>query len=205
MRKEPLSTCLAATLCLLTASPSAEACPRGEPPVCDPGGPYAIACNGPLSVVQLNGSGSYDPDGDLMWFLWLETSPDAFIDDPTSPSPNLIFSMAGACERVVRVALVVTAGGQSTRCTSFVSSRDDAPPHLDLPPDIQIKRGESLDPAHTGWAEVYDQCNPSCSLTWEDTLSASAGGQGAHVIDRTWAGDDGCRRAYGVQRITVVP
>ncbi|HVS09964.1 MAG TPA: hypothetical protein VMS76_08810 [Planctomycetota bacterium] len=205
MCKALLLTCVAASLCLASASPMSPASPRGEPPVCDPGGPYTTSCSGPLSVVRLDGSGSYDPEGQWMWYQWIETSPDAFIDDPTSPTPNLIFSMAQACERVVRVALIVTAGGESTRCVTFASARDDSEPDLDVPPDVQVKRGDPLHPDHTGWAVAYDLCNPGCSLAWEDTVSASAPAQGVTVIDRTWTGDDGCRRAQGVQRITVVP
>ena len=52
-----------------------------RPPVADPNGPYVEECQGPVTAVQLDGSASFDPDGDPITFEWQSDCPGAAIDD----------------------------------------------------------------------------------------------------------------------------
>lgn len=56
---------------------------RNDPPIADAGEDETISSN--ESYHQLDGTGSYDPDGDELTYYWTGPLP---LDDPTSPSPT---------------------------------------------------------------------------------------------------------------------
>jgi hypothetical protein len=66
-----------------------EGLPSNQPPVCNADGPYDGDCAHP---VMLDGSASYDPDGDPITFLWATDCPGGNFDDPTSEYPMLDLS-----------------------------------------------------------------------------------------------------------------
>jgi PKD repeat protein len=55
-----------------------------RPPVADAGGPYN--CN-EGDTIQLDGSGTYDPDGDYLWYYW-DLDNDGYYDDSTAINPT---------------------------------------------------------------------------------------------------------------------
>jgi hypothetical protein len=67
---------------LLLASHSATAAPINLAPVSDPGGPYFVL---PGGTVLLDGTGSFDPNGDALTFLW-ELDSDGQFDDASTPT-----------------------------------------------------------------------------------------------------------------------
>jgi len=73
-------------------------------PLADAGPDVAAA---PGATVQLDGTGSSDPDGDPLTYLWTPGAGAPPLDDPTSPTPSLI---GGACNQVYTYTLVVNDG-----------------------------------------------------------------------------------------------
>ena len=56
-----------------------------RPPVADIGGPYS--CN-EGDTIQLDASGTYDPDGDYLWYFW-DLDDDGYYDDSTAIKPTV--------------------------------------------------------------------------------------------------------------------
>ncbi|MFH2007408.1 MAG: hypothetical protein ABI333_12555 [bacterium] len=61
----------------------------------------------PGSTAMLDGTGSSDPDGDPLTYLWTPGAGAPALDDPTSPTPSLV---GGACNEVYTYTLVVNDG-----------------------------------------------------------------------------------------------
>ena len=105
-----------------------------QPPVADAGGPYAVELSGGMTVVQLDGTGSTDPDGDSLGCLWSTDQPGASFDDPHSWTPELSFTASANVS--FEVDLLVTDGNAVGETTVMVVASDTTPPVLYLPADI---------------------------------------------------------------------
>lgn len=97
----------------LTADPSNAQQRCNEPPVCDAGGPYVQACTGTETTVQLDGSGSSDPNNDPLAFQW-----SIVCDDP-----NVVIT--GADTATPSVTLFTPGLGQDASCTAVLTVSDD--------------------------------------------------------------------------------
>lgn len=110
--------------------------PVYHPPVANPGLNQTIWITG--STVYLNGSGSYDPAGLPLTYLWTIVSAPpgshAAFDDPTSPTPTFIADLYG--DYVIKL-VVSDSQGSSQPMTMLVSLHDD-PPVADAGPDQTI-------------------------------------------------------------------
>ena len=100
------------------------------PPVCDAGGPYAAEVMGDTVLVQLDGSGSSDADGDTLSYQWFVDSEDASFDDATAMNPVLTLTGASLCADSILVKVQVSDGADSSSCTSVVTLTDKRPPVL---------------------------------------------------------------------------
>lgn len=78
-----------------------------EPPVCDAGGPYEAAREGPSASLQLDGTGSIDPDGDTLGYTWRTDYPGASFDDATSATPILTVDTSTSCSVSCTVTLTL--------------------------------------------------------------------------------------------------
>ena len=123
------------------------------------------------SGVMLNGSDSYDPDGDVITFLWTLTKPvnsSATIDSPESAELTFIPDVSGT----YTVSLTVTDPDGLTHTDTVTILVDD----VNLPPvalisnvnDVALDTLVQLD-----GSQSYDPENSSLSYSW--TLNAPAG------------------------------
>jgi len=217
-RSKPQRALRDAALALIVCSPllagSAVPGPASAPglaaalhlPVCDSGGPYVGECNGLPMSLQLDGSNSYDPNGLPLQFKWGIICGNAWLDDPTSPTPTLFIDTTGICAGAcLRVRLKVSSAGGVSDCVTSINFQDSTPPVITCPPDITITSNQPTDPGKTGFATATDGCNPSPTLTWVDQGANMVTGIGQTTITRTWTADDGCQQSSCVQKITIVP
>lgn len=101
------------------------------PPIADCGGPYVVECTScTTTMVQLDGTGSIDPEGEDLTFLWSGVA----FDDPTSATPTGPFPLG-----TTEVTLVVSDGMGETECTVNVEVVDTTPPVLACPANIIVE------------------------------------------------------------------
>ncbi|MEE9296703.1 MAG: thrombospondin type 3 repeat-containing protein [Phycisphaerae bacterium] len=110
-----------------------DAC-ENDPPECAPSGPYSAECAGATTTVQLDGSGSSDPNpGDTLTFAWTTDCPGGSFDDPNSPTPLLTVSSVAPCPLVCNVTLTVTDNRDaSDTCSTTVTINDTTAPVLSV-------------------------------------------------------------------------
>jgi hypothetical protein len=167
------------------------------PPVVSTGGnvgdDYLVDCNNSLvggsfvTSIQLDGSGSYDPDGTKVTFDWHNECQYGWFDDPTSPTPVYHVDMTEVCERDCWIALRVTSDGQTTIKGFQVFVVDATPPLISPPYDYLGIWGDSTDAETTGTPMVTDNCDPTPLLTYTDVVIPATGpGQPELNLQRTW-------------------
>ena len=199
---------LAAAAFLLVGSTTALAQQDG-PPVCNTGGPYTFECTGQQTLVQLDGTGSFDPDGTPITVLWFEECPFGFFLDPTNINPTFVVDMTGVCSRTCVVEIRVTSGGQERRCNSTVTVQDTQAPVITCPSDItQIwttgPAGGQTNPNLTGFATASD-CDPAVLITFTDVIvPGTLPGDPESVTTRTWVALDQCGFSSSCQQVITL-
>ncbi|HVS18675.1 MAG TPA: hypothetical protein VMT18_08760 [Planctomycetota bacterium] len=96
------------------------------PPVCcfgpdcqQTGETETIECQGDVTSFVLDATGSYDPEGQPLTYLW-ESCPGSTIDDPTSPLTILRIDTSSNCDINCGVRLRVDDGFSQGYCRIFV-------------------------------------------------------------------------------------
>jgi hypothetical protein len=124
---------------------------ENSPPVADAGEDRTVALN---ALVQLDGSGSSDPDGDPLTFSWhLDERPvgsQAVLDDPAAVRPTLTIDVPGSY--VIR--LTVHDGLAASQPDTVVLRTDNSPPVADAGPDQTARVGEVVTLDGTGSSDV---------------------------------------------------
>jgi hypothetical protein len=121
------------------------------PPLADSNGPYFGDEGSPIS---LDGTGSFDPDGDPLNYSWSVDSALCTFDDATSPAPDLTCGDNGN----FTVTLVVDDGQATASDTATVTVNNVAPTVV-AGPDVTINEGEFANALATfsdpGWLDTY--------------------------------------------------
>jgi len=179
---------------------------QNEPPTCDAGGDYEVECQNGGASLSLDGTGSSDPDEDALTYHWTIDCPDAFLDDPNSPTPVLSFSVVSPCQTECTVTLAVSDGvNPPVSCDALVAVVDTTPPTIACPPDVEIIAGEASDPNATGIAE-FDDCDPNVELAYWDAefLSECLADAVFKTVARTWIATDGCGNSSSCEQTITV-
>jgi len=104
-----------------------------QPPVADAGDDVVTECTGSgTTPVALDGSGSFDPDGDPLTYLW--TAAGVVFDDPTSATPTGQFPIGTTV-----VTLTVDDGLEIDTDMVSVTVEDTTPPEIVCPADIVVE------------------------------------------------------------------
>jgi len=111
-----------------------------QPPVCDANGSYVAECMAGSGIVQLDGTGSSDPDGDRLTYSWTTDCGGGSLDDATSDSPTLTADGPLPCPVSCTASLTVEdPDGLSDSCYADVTIQDTTPPMLTVPPPIVVE------------------------------------------------------------------
>jgi hypothetical protein len=106
-----------------------------NPPIADAGRDRRVLIG---TVVQLDGSGSRDPDGDTLSFSWeILSRPQgsaAALSDPASATPNFTADLEG--EYRVQLTVEDGRGGSASAQVTITASREEPPPPPDNKGDV---------------------------------------------------------------------
>ena len=148
-----------------------------SPPAADAGPDQTAA---PGALVQLDGAGSHDPDGDLLSYRWaLVAVPDgsaATLDDPTAVRPSFTADLAGDYVAQLIVADDTLPGLPDTVVVSTVNTR----PVADAGPDRTVVEGETVQLDGSGSSDADGD-----PLTYLWTMVAHPGEPEIPLSDRT--------------------
>jgi hypothetical protein len=129
-----------------------------QPPIADAGPDQTVECAGATTSVTLDGTGSSDPEGDPLTYLW--TAPGVTFDDPSSPTPTGQFPLG-----TTTVTLTVSDGELEDTDTVDITVEDTTPPSITCPGDITV------------------ECSDFCGTPWDDPqLSAFFAGVSASDV-----------------------
>lgn len=171
----------------------------GNLPICKAGPDETLNCNGVVTTVQLDGTGSIDPLGQGLRYRWeITQNPKVTLTDELTATPTLTFNMAGSCLETVDVFLIVTNQVGKSTCKKTVTVGDFEPPTVICPPNAAVPPGGSIDPNDTGFPIVSDNCNPNPTVIWFDIPV------GNEKIQRVWRVSDGCRTTTCIQELFFV-
>lgn len=110
-----------------------------EPPVPSTGGPYTVECRDATdgsTKVTLDGSGSSDPDGDALSYMWMTDG--GSIDDASSESPTL--DLTGVdLGMTFDVTLMVDDGTEIVSAMTTVMLEDTVAPMIVCPAAITLE------------------------------------------------------------------
>jgi PKD repeat protein len=165
--------------------------PENTPPVADPNGPYT---GNEGSLVDFDGSGSSDPDGDPLTYAWVFGDSNS----GSGPTPNHTYADNGT----YAVCLTVTDpyGLSDTACTTADISNVAPDVNIDSPIDGALfKVGVPVELSAT-FTDPGVQDTHTCSVDWDpDTTTgtvAESGGNGTCTDTYSYA-------AAGVYNIVV--
>jgi hypothetical protein len=112
--------------------------------------------------VTLNGSGSSDPDGDLLTYSWTWTGGAA-----TGVNTTVLLPLG-----TTEITLTVDDGQGTGTDTVEITVEDTTPPSVDVGPDIAVEQETADGTEVTLSATVSDICDASPTITWSQGPTA---------------------------------
>ncbi|MGR9106719.1 MAG: FIMAH domain-containing protein [Gammaproteobacteria bacterium] len=135
-----------------------------QPPVADAGGPYIAECrdaeDGGTTVI-LDGSASFDPDGDPLAFVWSATQGNLVAPSLVQPTLDVTSVALGS---IIDVTLEVYDGFASDTDNSTVTVQDTASPIPSCPGDIVEEPTSPAGNTVTFTATAADACEANPTL-----------------------------------------
>ncbi len=106
-----------------TASSTSTQCSPNKPPACSAGAaPYSATCQGAQTVIALDGTGSKDPEGFPIVYLWKTDCVGGVFDSATKVTPSLSLpAPANGAARSCSVSLTLTDGVAEVTCSQNVA------------------------------------------------------------------------------------
>ena len=122
------------------------------------------------SVVTLNGTGSSDPDGDVITFAWQQIQgPDVGLNDPNSPTPSFTAPpVAGPTNLVFRLVVADPHGlsDADTVTVTVHSNPVNRPPQANAGPDQSVSERATVTLNGTG---SFDPDGDAITFFWQQT------------------------------------
>ncbi|HUS72686.1 MAG TPA: choice-of-anchor Q domain-containing protein, partial [Sedimentisphaerales bacterium] len=174
---------------------------QNMPPVADAGPDQVVecACNTVEGTkVTLDGTGSFDTDGDPLTYTW--TGP--FVESPAQGATPTV-TLEDGCPGGYVITLVVNDGTEDSEPNDvMITVADTTPPVIICPADVTLECPADTSVEANGSAAVGDTCG-SVTITHSDVWQSGCGNTG--TLTRTWTATDDCGNSSTcVQTITVV-
>ena len=174
---------------------------QNTPPVADAGADQVVecACNTAQGTkVTLDGTGSYDADGDPLTYTW--SGP--FVESPTSGATPTV-TLDGGCPGEYVITLVVNDGIEDSEPNEVVITVvDTTSPVITCPANATLQCPADTSVEENGSATAGDTCS-SVAIAHSDEWQPGCGNTGTLV--RTWtATDEHGNSSSCVQVITVL-
>jgi len=168
--------------------------PANQAPICDANGPIVAECEGATTQVELDGSGSSDPDCDPMTLEWAGDFSEGMAE---GVMPIVTYAGLGTS----MVDLEVSDDDLASACETEVTIEDTTPPDLTAPGDVMVEcTGPDGTAVELGVPLVSDICDPMVAVTNDAPAVFPIG-----VTLVTWtATDDSDNEDSDTQLVSVV-
>lgn len=163
------------------------------PPVADAGDDVTVECAGATTSVQLDGTGSDDPEGGTITYAWSGGFDES---TATGATPSVTFSSLGTFD----VTLVVNDGfSDSEADTVQVTVQDTTAPSIAAPADLDLECTGPDMVVDLGTPTVTDLCDPAPAVTHDAPDTFHLG-----TTTVTWTATDASGNAASVtQTVTI--
>jgi hypothetical protein len=102
-------------------NPLGPAAPENHAPECMAGSDITVECQGVTTIVTVNGSASFDPDGDALTYAW-SACPGTLITSPSTAVTQLILDTSESCSFTCGIRLrVEDPYGAHSTCRLYVT------------------------------------------------------------------------------------